>query len=430
MMAELLALLRVPEVRRRLAVTAVLVAVYRMGFWLPLPLLNQAELSKQVSQGAMGELLSVLAVVTASDIGSATIFGLGVMPYISASILFQLLGQVYPALAEMQKEGESGRRKINEYTRYATIVLCYIQSFVWLSSLSKYPGVVEAGASGFGWVASCALVMTAGTAVLMWLGEQIDAFGLGGGVSLLMVVGIIARLPVAVGSVLDPFLREGVRLGGDSGAETVLLLLVGFVAIVAGVVVLNSAQRRIPVESSKQRSVSGGGQSLPLKLNQSGVMPVIFASSLLMLPGFVFEWLSARINSPWIQVARESFASGTGLAYLLSFVLLVYFFSFFWTSVAFNPKQVADGLRDSGVFVPGYRPGPRTEEFLERVVIRVTVIGATGLIIVAVLPNLVSSTFGVGRMLSGFYGGTGLLIVASVVLDLRQKLKSYRVFSK
>ncbi len=429
MMAELIALLRVPEVRRRLIVTAVLVAVYRMGFWLPLPLLNQAELAKQVSQGAMGELLSVLAVVTASDIGSATIFGLGVMPYISASILFQLLGQVYPALAEMQKEGESGRRKINEYTRYATIVLCYVQSFVWLSSLTKYPGVLQPGASGFGWIASSALVMTAGTAVLMWLGEQIDAFGLGGGVSLLMVVGIIARLPVAIGQVLDPFLRQGVRLGGDSGAETVLLLGAGFVAIVAGVVVLNSAQRKIPVESSKHRGMTGG-QSLPLKLNQSGVMPVIFASSLLMLPGFIFEWLAGRVDSPWVQVARESFASGTGLAYLLSFILLVYFFSFFWTSVAFNPKQVADGLRDSGVFVPGYRPGPRTEEFLERVVIRVTVIGATGLIIVAILPNLVSSTFGVGRMLSGFYGGTGLLIVASVVLDLRQKLKSYRVFSK
>lgn len=429
MMAELIALLRVPEVKRRLLVTLILVAVYRMGFWLPLPLLNQAELAKQVSQGAMGELLSALALVTASDIGSATIFGLGVMPYISASILFQLLGQVYPALAEMQKEGESGRRKINEYTRYATIVLCYVQSFVWLTSLTRYPGVVQEAAAGFGWIAASALVMTAGTAVLMWLGEQIDAYGLGGGVSLLMVVGIIARLPVAIGQVLSPFLREGVRLGGDNGAETILLLAVGFVGVVAGVVVLNSAQRKIPVESSKHRGMSGG-QALPLKLNQSGVMPVIFASSLLMLPAFVFDWLAGRTGLTWLQVAKESFATGTGLAYLLSFILLVYFFSFFWTSVAFNPKQVADGLRDSGVFVPGYRPGPRTEEFLERVVIRVTVIGATGLIIVAILPNLVSSTFGVGRMLSGFYGGTGLLIVASVVLDLRQKLKSYRVFSK
>ncbi len=429
MMAELIALFRVPEVKRRLLVTLILVAVYRMGFWLPLPLLNQAELAKQVSQGAMGELLSALALVTASDIGSATVFGLGVMPYISASILFQLLGQVYPALAEMQKEGESGRRKINEYTRYATIVLCYVQSFFWLVQLTRYPGVVQASASGFGWIAASALIMTAGTAVLMWLGEQIDAFGLGGGVSLLMVVGIIARLPVAIGQVLDPFLREGVRLGGDNGAETILLLAIGFVAVVAGVVVLNSAQRKIPVESSKHRGMTGG-QALPLKLNQSGVMPVIFASSLLMLPAFVLEWLAGRLGAPWLQVAKESFATGTGLAYLLSFILLVYFFSFFWTSVAFNPKQVADGLRDSGVFVPGYRPGPRTEEFLERVVVRVTVIGATGLIIVAILPNLVSSTFGVGRMLSGFYGGTGLLIVASVVLDLRQKLKSYRVFSK
>jgi preprotein translocase subunit SecY len=422
MYAECMAALQRPEFRRRLLMTALMVVVYRMGFWLPLPVVDQVALAEKVANGGFGQLLSALALVTASDVGSATVFGLGVMPYISASILFQLLGQVVPSINAMQKEGESGRRKIQEYTRYATVVLCFVQSWMWLRSLGGNMGVLLAGFDSWFWLFACALIMSCGCCVLMWLGEQVDAFGLGGGISTLMVVGILSRAPLAVAFAADPLLRDGVRIGGVAGAESVALLAVGLLCVIAFVVVLTLGLRKIQLEGSGSRA---GGRYLPLKVNQAGVMPVIFASSLLMIPTIVVDWFAAGSDWVFLLSVRESLQSQSGVLYWLLFSLLLFFFSFFWTSVGFNPKLVAENLKESGVFVPGYRPGPRTEQYIEEVVIRVTMVGAAGLLVVSLLPGIAASMLGVSGVVASFYGGTGLLIVVSVLLDLKQRAMSY-----
>jgi len=424
----------IKELRNKIVLTAVLLAVYRMGFLLPLPFVDQEALADRLLQqsGGFGDLLQAATVFAASDIGSATVFGLGIMPYISASILFQLLAQVYPPLEILQKEGEAGRRKINEYTRYFAVVLCAIQSFVYLRS---YLDISAEGRSlsleicaGLYWQLTGTIVMTAGSCILMWIGEQIDAYGIGNGISLLIMIGIVSRIPTSVGSGINELLRDGLRIGTEHGVEVYVALLVLLVALIASVVLTSQAQRRIPVQSAKhQHRGSNAVQTIPLKLNQSGVMPIIFASSLLMFPYFALQQVSLYTNHWMVEVVRDGFVAGRGIVYTGLFVVLIFFFSYFWTALSFNPKQLAESLRDHGSFVLGYRPGKRTESYLEYVVTRVTFGGAIVLSVIAVMPNIVSASLGVSGSAAGFYGGTGLLIVVSVVLDLFQKIDAFLV---
>jgi preprotein translocase subunit SecY len=288
----------------------------------------------------------------------------------------------------------------------------------------------------FGYQLMAVLTMTAGTAFLMWLGEQIDEYGIGNGISLLIMGGILARLPYALGELVGPMFTQGIQLGASRGQvsiETLLLLAVLFVGVVAGVVFITQGQRRIPMQSAKHvrgRRVYGGGARnyLPLRVNQSGVMPIIFASSLLLFPAMIFQWLANTFpDTPMWRTLESSFHRGDSFVYNVLYVALIYFFCYFWTAITFNPKDMADNLKNHGSFIPGYRPGRRTADYLEKVMVRITYVGAGFLALVAIIPTIVSSQAGVDYAVAGFYGGTSLLIAVSVAFDLVQKIDSHLV---
>lgn len=451
MLGKFLVVFRIPELRRKVLLTLGLLAVYRMGFAVPLPFIDQETMLRgmedlQQQQGGLGQVMQIVALFSASNIGNSTIFGLGIMPYISASIIFQLLGTVYPPLERLQKEGEAGRRKINEYTRYATVVICLGQSYFWIQALS---GGFGSGTSfilgeydSFYFHVVGTITMTAGTVLLMWIGEQIDAFGIGNGISLLIMAGILARMPQAGMTLLEPAFEKGVRLGTDTGIERLLMLGALFVFVIVWVIAITQGQRRIPIQSAKhvrgRRVMGGQRQFLPLRVNQAGVMPIIFASSLLMFPYFLFRQISRALPpdsdaSSFYNFFAGSLANldaafaGRGYFYNMCYVALIYFFCYFWTAITFNPKDMADNLKDYGSFIPGYRPGGRTANYLEQVMVRITYVGAAFLALVAIIPTMVSSSMGIPFMVASFYGGTGLLIVVSVCLDLVQKIDSHLV---
>jgi len=444
MLSRLIAVLRIPELRRKILLTLLLLAVYRMGFWIPLPIVDQGQYSDMIDRmkeegGSTAQVMQVVALFSASAFGNATIFGLGIMPYISASIIFQLLGTVYPPLERLQKEGEAGRKKINEYTRYATVAICLLQSWFWIQmvkgGIDSGPGLLADGYGGFGYQMIAVITMTAGTVLLMWIGEQIDEYGIGNGISLLIMAGILARMPAAMIELLTPAYSNGklnVSLGSQTGIDKLLLLAFLFIAVVVAVVAITQAQRRIPIQSAKHvrgRKVTGGTrQHLPLRVNQAGVMPIIFASSLLMIPtvvaGVVSEWTGWR----WLNDMQSMFSPGSnGFMYNFAYVVLIYFFCYFWTTITFNPKDMANNLRDHGSFVPGYRPGQRTADYLETVMVRITYVGAAFLAIVAIIPTFIASGMNINMSVASLYGGTGLLIVVSVGLDLVQKIDSHLV---
>jgi len=442
-MNKIKALFTIPELRWKILITLGFLAIYRIGYYIPLPFVNQTELLnslRSTQQTSFGQALGFVSMLGGGNLSQGTIFALGIMPYISASIIFQLLASFYPPLEKLQKEGESGRKKINEYTRYATVLICIIQAYVPLSMLMgsgrEHPMYVE-GYNGFIYWLMGAVTLTAGTVFLMWLGEQIDEYGIGNGISLIIMAGIVARIPEATSSLLlegGHFKASVLTLGGGTGRditfEKLVVLIFLFVAVVVAIIAITKGQRRIPTQSAKHvrgRRVYGGTrQFLPLRVNQAGVMPVIFASSLLMLPIFGMNALASATNWGWAVWLHDHFQRQSYL-YNLGFITLIFFFCYFWTAIIFNPKDMANNLKDYGSFIPGYRPGKRTAEYLERVMLRITYIGAAFLAIVAVIPSLISDTMQVDYRVASFYGGTGLLIVISVALDLVQKINSHLV---
>jgi len=447
MLSKIITVFRIPELRNRILLTFVLLAVYRLGFSIPLPSIDQELLADTLNRmsgqsGGIDKVITILSLFSASSIGMSTIFGLGIMPYISASIIFQLLATVYPPLEALQKEGEAGRKKINEYTRYATVVICLGQSFFWIRTLATPGNMLGSGASliladynNWYFHIVCTVTMTAGTILLMWIGEQIDEYGIGNGVSLLIMAGILARMPEAGKSLLAPAFQQGVKLGSNTGIEKFLILAVLFVVVVVCVVLITQAQRRILVQSAKHvrghRVFGGQRQYLPLRLNQSGVMPIIFASSLLMFPLFILRGISP-VAGNWpvigpLVVAMDTSFTNHGYFYEMCYIGLIYFFCYFWTAITFNPKDMANNLKDYGSFIPGYRPGARTAEYLEKVMVRITYAGAGFLSLIAIIPTIINSAMGIDYLVASFYGGTGLLICVSVALDLVQKIDSHLV---
>ena len=440
--SRLVTIFKIKELRQKILITVVFLAIYRIGFHIPLPMINQIEMANIMRSSEDG-LFGMISLFSGGNLSASTIFGLGIMPYISASIIFQLLASVYPPLEKLQKEGEAGRKKINEYTRYATVVICVFQAWMWVSHITAPKptglGLGMPGYDGWFYVFASVLTMTVGTVFLMWIGEQIDEYGVGNGISLIIMAGIIARIPDATISLLfyRGWLRESVlRLGGsgtgDISLEKVLVLILLFVAVVVGVVAMTKAQRRIPTQSAKHvrgRRVYGGTrQFLPLRVNQAGVMPVIFASSLLILPTFCLKWAAGTFGWGWASTAT-SMLERQGYLYNVFYIVLIYFFCYFWTAITFNPRDMANNLKDYGSFIPGYRPGKRTADYLEKVMMRITYVGAAFLAIIAVIPSIINSSLldQSHAALAQFYGGTGLLIVISVALDLVQKINSHLV---
>jgi preprotein translocase subunit SecY len=446
-MNQLFTIFHVPELRRKILITILFLCIYRIGYFIPLPVVDQARMQEQMLQmqgGALGQVLGLVSLFSGGNLSQACIFGLGIMPYISSSIIFQLLASVYPPLEKLQKEGEAGRKKINEYTRYATVPICMVQALFYVRHImdpqSGYPlpGLVDSGWSYFYYLTASVLTMTAGTVFLMWLGEQIDEYGIGNGISLIIMAGIVARIPDATKTLFYDSTTQTFRhvftLGGEGGQgvgfEKLIVLLVLFVGVVVAVVAITKGQRRIPTQSAKHvrgRRVFGGTrQFLPLRINAAGVMPVIFASSLLLIPVFGFKMLRSYSNSSFWAMLEGSF-DRQGYIYVLCYIALIYFFCYFWTAIQFNPKDIAQNLKDYGSFIPGYRPGKRTADYLEKVLMRVTYVGAAFLAVVAIIPNLITNTMNVDYRVASFYGGTGLLIVVSVALDLVKKINSHLV---
>ena len=435
----------IPELRNKILLTLGLLAIYRVGWQIPMPFINQEHLAAATGQGGgLDRLLSQVTVFSASNLSQVTIFGLGIMPYISASIIFQLLGSVWKPLEELQKEGETGRKKINEYTRYLTVFLCLLQSWMFLNWFLRDPQIVRTEflanpsdtAQGifWGWMVVAVLTMTCGTIFLMWLGEQIDEFGIGNGISLLIMAGILARMPGAGWNLLMNTKVELTLGSGDTGIETLIMLALLFVSVVFGVTFITLGKRQIPTQSAKHvrgRRVFGGARSsLPLKINQAGVMPIIFASSLLMFPSMIIGGVGS-VASGWFQSVcnylAQIFQSPTSFVYSALYVTLIYFFCYFWTAITFNPKDMAENLKNFGTFIPGYRPGKRTADYLERVMVRITYVGAGFLAMVAIIPTVITGLLGVDFMVASFYGGTALLISVSVAFDLVQKIDSHLV---
>ena len=437
MLQAFLNIFRVPDLRNKVLFTLGMLAVYRIGFWIPLPGVDQSQLQdfmmRQVEEGgAAGRMAQFVAIFSGGSFSQSTIFGLGVMPYISAAIIFQLVASVSTTLKNLQREGPTGRQKIQEWTRYATVGLCVVQGFGWLVFITGQNLVYPEWANNPLWWVTSITAMTAGTVFLMWLGEQIDRFGIGNGVSLIITAGILTGMPGAVQWVAANF-DPGEQ--GQLGWMAVLLLTGGFVFVIAGAILITVAQRRIPVQQAKHtrgRRVFGGQRSyLPLRVNHGGVMPLIFASSLMIFPSVAFGYLADSATQAgaaqwWIDTTRwlaSNFQIGE-YPYVVIEIALIFFFSYFWTTVQFNPEDMSKQLRDSGTFIPGIRPGPRTEEYLNTVMERVTYVGAAFLCVVAIIPIVVFTSFNVPFFVAAFLGGTGLLIVVSVGLDLIQRIEA------
>jgi preprotein translocase subunit SecY len=445
---KLVTIFRIPELRQKILFTAMVLIIYRIGYYIPIPVINQAELAKSMAQSqssTLGQVLGFVSLFSGGNLSNGCIFALGIMPYISASIILQLLSSsgLSPYLEKLRKE-PNGQKKINEYTRYLTVPICLVQAFFWVNGFFArgetqfvYPGYGD-GFNYYWYGFAAVLTMTAGTLFLMWLGEQVDEYGIGNGISLIIMAGIVARIPDATKVLIfDPItgdVKESLfTLGGGSGDisfEKLILLVTLFIAVVVGVIAISKGQRRIPTQSAKHvrgRRVYGGTrQFLPLKVNQAGVMPVIFASSLLILPSFLFRALSDR-GFEWARGPADNFQRNSGYVYNILYIALIYFFCYFWTAITFNPKDMANNLKDYGSFIPGYRPGKKTADYLEKVLMRITYVGAAFLAVIAIIPNIISTELEVPYQVAAFYGGTGLLIVVSVCLDLVQKINSHLV---
>lgn len=406
-------ILKIPELRSRVLFTLAMLAVYRIGAHIPTPGIDNEQLSKFLTDRG-GALLGFLDIFSGGALSRLTIFALGIMPYISASIILQLLTVVIPHLSKLAKEGERGRKTIIQYTRYGTIGIALIQGFgiaLGLEGMNEGQFVMEPG-----WSFRCMTVitLTAGTAFLMWLGEQITERGVGNGISLIIFAGIVARLPSAVVQTVDLY-----RVG-ELSLLFLLLLFFVMLGVVAAIVFLETARRKVPVQYAKRvvgkRVFGGQSTHIPLKINTAGVIPPIFASSIIAFPATITSF----IQVPWVQDLGAQLAPGS-LVYTMLYVGLILFFCFFYTAVVLNPVDMSDNMKKYGGFIPGIRPGQRTADYIYKVLTRITFAGAIYLAMVCVIPELLIYKLNVPF----YFGGTSLLIVVGVGLDTAQQVESH-----
>ncbi len=420
---------KIPELRKRIFITFGLLITYRLGMFITLPGVDPGAVAEAANQGGM-DLLNFAGAITGGNLRNGTIFALGIMPYISASIIFSLLVKVIPQLEALQKEGEAGRKKIGQYTRYVTVLLCLIQSWAVISYIKSAPDL----AYDTGWFAHVIWILgiTTGTILLMWIGEQITDFGLGNGISLIIMAGIIARMPSSFGIIFDSISTD-YALDPNTLPISVLsfcALLALFVAVVAGVVFMTHAHRRITIQSNRQtrgRRVYGGQRHyVPLKLNAAGVMPIIFAQTLLYFPAAILGYVADLLGWSWLIRLSEMLSFNTGgFLYIVAYGGLTAFFAFFWTSLMFNPVEIATNWKEQGSFIPGIRPGKKTSTYLEQVMNRITFVGAIFLAFIAIVPTEMAAWMGYDFTVASFLGGTAILIVVGVALDLVQKVESH-----
>lgn len=438
MLEKFLNIFRIPDLRKRVLFTLAILAVYRLGAFIPTPGVNTKQLELLFSQQS-GSALGLMDLFGGGNLRRMTIFALGIMPYITASIIFQLLTVVYEPLARIQKEGELGRRKITQWTRYVTVILGVLQS-IGISAILTRQGLVLHPGIGFGLMT--VLTLTAGTTFIMWLGEQITDRGIGNGMSLLIFAGIVAGLPRGVGDLLQ---KIQTNAWGSFTILAVLILLVAMIAVVAFIVWVERAERRIPIQSARRivgrRMMGGQSSHLPLKVNSGGVMPIIFASSILSAP-LLFGQVDWVQNSRFLQPIMQAIEPGYPWYVLLN-ALGIVFFAYFYVSIIMKPDDIADNFRKSGSFIPGIRPGKRTSDFINDILTRITLVGALYLILVQMVPTFLISGIRfdkiwlIGRFFESlptwaihglgvnfYFGGTSLLIVVGVAMDTINQIES------
>ena len=400
----------IPELKKRCLFTLALLIVYRIGVHVPTPGIDGLALA-DIFARAQGTILGVFNMFSGGALERLSIFALGIMPYISASIILQLLTATVPHLEQLKKEGEQGHKKITQYTRYGTVVLSIIQGFGISVGLEQMGTVLH---PGWGFRLMTVLTLTAGTAFIMWLGEQITEKGIGNGISLIIFAGIIVRIPDAIGNTFRLIST------GEIGIFPVLFLLVFMGFVIAFIVFVEQGQRRLPVQYAKRvvgrKMYSGQSTHLPLKINTSGVIPPIFASSIMMFPATVASF----VTIPWMQEIINSLRPGSML-YEFFFIIMIFFFCYFYTAITFNPVEVADNIKKQGGFIPGIRPGKRTADYIDKVLTRITLGGAIYVSAVCVLPSILISYFKVPF----YFGGTALLIVVGVAIDTVSQIESH-----
>ncbi|HXH81585.1 MAG TPA: preprotein translocase subunit SecY [Candidatus Tectomicrobia bacterium] len=407
---------RVPELKRRVLITAGLLIAYRVGAHVPTPGIDGAALAQFFDQ-VQNTLLGMVDLFSGGNLRRLSVFALGIMPYISASIILQLLTVVVPALERLAKEGEAGRKKITQYTRYGTIVLSLVQSLgiaIGLEGMASPSGAAIVPSPGWGFRLLTMITLTAGTALIMWLGEQISEKGIGNGISLIIFAGIVVRLPSAIVA------SYTLITTGELSLFVFGAIVLVMVAVTAAVVLMQEGQRKIPVQYAKRvvgRRVYGGQSThIPLRINTAGVIPVIFASSLILFPAT----LTRFIDHPWMRVITDALSPGH-VTYTVLYMALIIFFTYFYTAIVFNPVDLSDNMKKYGGFIPGVRPGKKTAEYIDYVLSRITLPGAVFLALISVLPDLLIRWFNVPF----YFGGTSLLIVVGVALDTVRQMESH-----
>ena len=409
---------RIPELRKRVLFSLAMLAVYRVGCHVPTPGIDTQALAHFFKQ-MQGTLFGMVDMFSGGALEKLTVFALGIMPYISSSIIFQLLTVVVPAIEKLSKEGESGRKKIIQYTRYGTIVLSVVQALgisIGLESMRGPAGELVVPSPGWGFRIMTVLTLTAGTAFIMWLGEQMSEKGIGNGISLIIFAGIVVRIPAAI--------SNSFRLvkAGELSLFIILFVVAFMFMVIAAIVFVERGQRRIPIHYAKRvvglKTYGGQTSHLPLKINMAGVIPPIFASSIIMFPATVANF----INVPWVQKAAKSFTPGNW-TYELFYVAFIVFFCYFYTAVTFNPVDVAENVKKHGGYIPGIRPGKETSDFLDTVLTKLTFVGAIYISLVCVLPSILISKFN----LPFYFGGTALLIAIGVGMDTVAQIESHLI---
>ncbi len=403
---------KIPELKKRIFYTLALLIVYRIGVHVPVPGIDSAALA-EIFRQISGTIVGIFNMFSGGALEGMSVFALGIMPYISASIILQLMTIVVPHLERLSKEGEQGRKKITQYTRYGTVLISIIQGFGISEALIRGGAVIQ---PGWSFRLMTVITLTAGTAFIMWLGEQITERGIGNGISLIIFAGIVARMPQAIARIF------ALLSSGEIHIFFVLILTLLMIAVVGVIIFVEQGQRRIPVQYAKRvigRKLYGGQSThLPLKINTSGVIPPIFASSIMMFPATIASFVDVRWQ--WLKDILAAFNQG-GLVYSIPYVLLIFFFCYFYTAVSFNPVDVADNMRKHGGYIPGIRPGKNTADYIDRVLTRITLGGAIYVAAVCVLPSILTNWLNVPY----YFGGTSLLIVVGVALDTIAQMESH-----
>ncbi|MCR4336572.1 MAG: preprotein translocase subunit SecY [Candidatus Omnitrophica bacterium] len=419
---------KIPDLKKKILLTLGIIVIYRIGCYIPTPGVNGAVLAsffQKLSAGGAGTIFGIMSMFSGGAIERMTLFGLGIMPYISSSIILQLLTAVIPALEKLAKEGQAGYRKINQYTRYGTVVLAIVQSFfiaLWLEK-QAFDSLQVVSDPGWGFRLVTVISLTCGTIFLMWLGEQIQERGIGNGISLIITAGIIASAPQAMKMLV---LLLSPQSGGAAQLQPLtLLIMVGFlVSVIIAVTLITQAQRRIPVQYARRvvgRKVYGGQSTyIPLKVDTAGVIAIIFAQSIILFPATIASFIPVQ--------GFQSFAAAITrghIWYYSIYALLIVFFCYFYTAIVFNPTDVAENMKKHGGFIPGVRPGTQTADYLDFILTRITLAGALFVCTIAVMPDAIMAAFNVPYLVASFFGGTGVLIMVGVMLDTMKQIESH-----